>query len=151
MFKITDENINEVTNGLLLGKDFEQAGGIVSFQGTVRNHNEGKTVIRLEYDAYRPMAKKIGAAIVEDAIKRFDLLHAVCVHRVGALEINDTAVWVVAAAKHRKEAFEAAKHIIDQVKAQVPIWKREHYEEEPPKWIACHGCAEAGKRKEAGA
>lgn len=151
MFEITDKNINELTNRLLLGKTFEQAGGIVSFQGTVRDHNEGKTVKMLEYDSYRPMANKIGRAIVEDAIKQFNLLHAVCVHRVGTLEISDTPVWVVVAAKHRKEAFEAAKRIIDQVKAQVPIWKREHYEEEPPKWIACHGCAEAGKHKEAGA
>lgn len=118
------------------------AGGFVSFEGWVRNENEGRTVHRLEYEAYAAMAEKEGLRIVSEAIERFGLSAALCVHRVGSLEIGDMAVWVGACSPHRGEAFEACRFIIDQVKVRVPIWKKEHYVDGDSGWVNCERCAE---------
>jgi molybdopterin synthase catalytic subunit len=142
MFKMTKENINNLTElnaGIL---DNPTVGGIVYFQGVVRNHNEGKAVKSLEYEAYVPMANKIGEDIVVKAKEKFDIVDAYCVHRVGHLNINDTAVWVITTSHHRKEAYDASQFIIDTVKGEVPIWKKEHYVSEEPQWVACHRCNE---------
>jgi len=118
------------------------AGGFVSFEGWVRNENEGRTVRRLEYEAYAAMAQKEGLRIVAEAIERFGLTAALCLHRVGSLEIGDMAVWVGASSPHRSEAFEACRFIIDQVKVRVPIWKKEHYVDGDSGWVNCERCAE---------
>lgn len=120
------------------------AGGFVSFEGWVRNENEGRTVKRLEYEAYPAMAEKEGQRIVSDAIQRFGLTSALCVHRTGSLEIGDMAVWVGASSPHRGEAFEACRFIIDQIKVSVPIWKKEHYTDGDSGWVNCERCAEHG-------
>lgn len=120
------------------------AGGFVSFEGWVRNENEGKTVHRLDYEAYAAMAEKEGRVIVREAIERYGLSGALCVHRVGELGIGDMAVWVGACAAHRGEAFEACRYIIDQVKVRVPIWKKEHYQDGDSGWVNCERCAEHG-------
>lgn len=141
MFKIQTENINNIHSEII--KD-PSVGGIVYFQGVVRNHNEGKDVKSLEYDAYVPMANKVGQQIIDKAKEKFDIVDAICIHRIGHLAINDTAVWVITTGHHRKEAYEASQFIIDTVKANVPIWKKEHYVNEEPKWVACHRCQEHG-------
>jgi molybdopterin synthase catalytic subunit len=120
------------------------AGGFVSFEGWVRNENEGRTVHRLEYEAYPAMAEKEGQRIVSEAIERFGLTRALCVHRVGGLEIGDMAVWVGTSSPHRGEAFEACRFIIDQIKVSVPIWKKEHYTDGDSGWVNCERCAEHG-------
>lgn len=120
------------------------AGGFVSFEGWVRNENEGRTVNRLEYEAYAAMAEKEGERIVARAISRFGLSAAQCVHRVGSLEIGDMAVWVGTSSPHRGEAFEACRYIIDQIKVSVPIWKKEHYTDGDSGWVNCERCAEHG-------
>lgn len=140
MFYITNENINDFKANS--GPEIDTVGGIVSFQGTVRNHNEGHKVKSLEYESYTEMANKVGEKIVADAKEKFDIVDAVCVHRVGHLAIGDTAVWVYAFSHHRREAFEACQYIIDTVKDVVPIWKKEHYVDKDPEWVACHRCAE---------
>ncbi len=108
----------------------------------MRNENEGRTVHRLEYEAYAAMAEKEGLRIVAEAIERFGLSSALCLHRVGSLEIGDMAVWVGACSPHRSEAFEACRFIIDQVKVRVPIWKKEHYVDGDSGWVNCERCAE---------
>lgn len=118
------------------------AGALVTFEGRVRNHNEGLDVTSLEYQSYEEMAVKVGEKIVQIAKESFDIVDAYCVHRVGHLAIEDIAVWVVVASKHRREAFEACQYIIDTVKHEVPIWKKEHYVEKEPVWVNCHRCAE---------
>ncbi|MGE3891947.1 MAG: molybdenum cofactor biosynthesis protein MoaE [Steroidobacteraceae bacterium] len=113
------------------------AGGFVSFEGWVRNHNDGQAVIRLEYEAFAELAVKEGQCIIDEALQRFAITGASCVHRVGLLEIGDMAVWVGVAAAHRGAAFDACRYIIDEAKQRVPIWKKEHYASGDSGWINC--------------
>jgi sulfur-carrier protein adenylyltransferase/sulfurtransferase len=116
-------------------------GGYTSFEGLVRNHNEGLSVRHLEYEAFEPLAVKEGERIVAEAIERFGIERAACVHRIGDLAIGEMAVWVGTSARHRDEAFRACRYIIDEVKHRVPIWKKEHYENGDSGWVNCERCA----------
>ena len=111
------------------------AGGCVTFEGWVRNHNEARAVTRLDYQAFAPLAEGEGEAILAEATARFALRAARCVHRVGALAIGDMAVWVGVSADHRDAAFAACRWIIDEVKRRVPIWKNEHYSDGESGWL----------------
>jgi molybdopterin synthase catalytic subunit len=111
------------------------AGGCLAFEGWVRNHNEAREVLRLDYQAYGPVAESEGEAILAEAIAKFDLRAALCVHRVGALAIGDMAVWVGVSADHRGAAFDACRWLIDEVKRRVPIWKNEHYADGESGWL----------------
>ena len=126
---------------LRIGLEDPAAGGYASFEGWVRNHNEGHAVTRLEYEAFELLARKEGERIVAEAIQRFDVLQAACVHRVGSLAIGELAVWVGVSARHRAEAFAACRYIIDEVKHRVPIWKKEHYVNGDSGWVNCERCA----------
>lgn len=117
------------------------AGACVTFEGWVRDHNEGRRVLRLEYEAYPELCRTEGGRIVAEAVRRHGLLAAHCVHRTGALEIGDAAVWVGAVSPHRAEAFAACRYIIDAIKCSVPIWKKEHYEDGDSGWVNCERCA----------
>lgn len=119
------------------------AGGYVSFEGWVRNHNEGREVTRLEYEAFEELAVKEGERILDEAVQRFPIQHAQCIHRVGALALADMAVWVGVSSVHRGEAFDACRFIIDEVKHRVPIWKKEHYRSGDSGWVNCERCAAA--------
>lgn len=114
-----------------------QAGACATFEGWVRNHNEGQAVASLEYEAYPELAEAEGARIMTEAKTKFNLLAATAVHRVGHLQIGDMAVWVGVAAAHRGPAFDACRFIIDELKARVPIWKKEHYVAGESAWINC--------------
>jgi molybdopterin synthase catalytic subunit len=128
--------------GALRGELADPAcGGYTSFEGWVRNHNEGHVVTRLEYQAYEVLALREGARIVEEARQHFGVPQLLCVHRVGDLAIGDIAVWVGAAAAHRDEAFRACRFVIDEVKHRVPIWKKEHYDNGDSGWVNCERCA----------
>jgi len=116
-------------------------GAYASFEGWVRDHNDGRRVLRLEYEAYAPLAIAEGTRIVEEARARFAVTHLSCVHRVGSLAISDLAVWVGAGAAHRDAAFAACRYVIDEVKARVPIWKKEHYTDGSSGWVGCEACA----------
>jgi len=118
-----------------------RAGATVQFHGLVRNHNEGREVLSLAYEAYKEMAELEGKIIIDEAIAKFGILNAYCEHRVGHLEIGDVAVWVVAFSKHRNEGFLACRYIIDEVKARVPIWKKEFYCDGTDEWVYCPNCA----------
>ncbi len=113
----------------------DQAGALTTFEGWVRNHNDGQAVNSLEYEAHLELAEKEGLKIIEEATEKFDLLQAVCVHRIGHLAIGDMAVWVGVSSAHRDAAFQACRFIIDEVKQRVPIWKKEHYSEGPSEWL----------------
>jgi len=134
---ITDQPIDTVL--LLQQAHHPNAGGIVLFSGEVRNHNGGKPVLYLEYEAYVPMAEKIIQEIVQAAIQKWDLYYAAAVHRIGKLEISESAVVVVTSHSHRKEAYEANQYIIDGIKHEAPIWKCEHYTDGTYVWGKnCH-------------
>jgi len=121
----------------------DASGGFVSFEGWVRDHNEGRAVLRLEYEAYPALAEAEGARILAEARERFPIDAAACVHRVGMLEIGGIAVWVGVASAHRAEAFAACRFIIDEIKHRVPIWKKEHYTDGDSGWVNCEACAHA--------
>jgi len=118
-------------------------GGYASFEGWVRDFNDGRPVKRLEYEAYAELAIKEGERIVAEARARFGVAHARCVHRVGPLALGELAVWVGVSAAHRGEAFAACRYIIDEVKHRVPIWKKEHYLDGDSGWVNCERCAAA--------
>jgi len=119
------------------------AGGFVTFEGWVRDFNEGREVTALEYEAFQALAVKEGERIVAEAAARFPVRHALCIHRVGRLALTDMAVWVGVSATHRGEAFDACRFIIDEVKHRVPIWKKEHYLNGDSGWVNCEACAAA--------
>ena len=103
-------------------------GATVLFLGTVRDHNRGRKVLRLEYQAYPKMAEAEMAKIVEESKRRFGISQMAMVHRTGELEIGDVAVAVAVSAAHRAEAIEACRFAMDTLKQTVPIWKKEFFE-----------------------
>ena len=135
MFRISAEVLDPASLMRLLPD--ARAGACVTFEGWVRNHNDGQPVQALDYEAYAPLAEKEGARILAEAREKFSILGAVCVHRVGALALGDMAVWVGVTAAHRGAAFDACRYIIDEAKARVPIWKKEHYADGGTVWINC--------------
>ena len=112
-----------------------RVGAYASFEGWVRNHNEGRQVDGLRYEAHASLARREGDAILAEAMARYDILDVACVHRIGDLAIGELAVWVGATAAHRDAAFAACRHVIEEVKARVPIWKHERYADGDAAWL----------------
>jgi len=129
-----------------------RAGALVTFEGWVRDHHDGRTVTRLKYEAFDEMAISTGNAILEEARKRFAILKARVVHRVGEVGIGERAIWVGVTAEHRQEAFLACRWIMDRIKQDVPIWKQETYAGDADSvWvIAGEGSGQAASDYEAG-
>jgi molybdopterin synthase catalytic subunit len=115
------------------------AGGFVSFEGRVRGESGGRAVVRLEYEAYAPLAEAEGERILAEARERFQVLDARVAHRVGVLEVGDAAVRVEVAAAHRAAAFAACSWIMDQIKERVPIWKKEVFADGAAEWVNAAG------------
>lgn len=118
-----------------------KAGAIVLFSGEVRNHSKEKAVSHLIYEAHISMAKKMIREVVEEAKNKFNLHHAVCIHRIGKVEVCETAIVVVTASSHREEAYAANRFIIEKVKHEAPIWKNEFFEDGTSEWggnCSCH-------------
>lgn len=113
----------------------QTAGAFASFEGWVRDHNDGRAVDGLRYEAYIALAEKEGERVLQEAVDKFAIVDARCVHRIGDLAIGDLAVWVGVSAAHRGAAFDACRYIIDEVKSRVPIWKHERYREGAPGWL----------------
>jgi molybdopterin synthase catalytic subunit len=119
------------------------AGGYASFEGWVRDHNEGLAVSRLEYEAFEALAIKEGERVLAEALERFPIKRAACVHRIGDLAIGELAVWVGVSSAHRGEAFDACRYVIDEIKHRLPIWKKEHYANGDSGWVNCERCGAA--------
>ncbi|WP_326491683.1 molybdenum cofactor biosynthesis protein [Myxococcus stipitatus] len=107
----------------------EAYGGLVTFGGSVRNETKGRRVLRLEYEAYAPMAEKKLAEIGAEAAAKWPGVRLAIVHRVGVLVPGELAVVIAAAAPHRKEAFRGCEYAIERLKQDVPIWKKEFFED----------------------
>jgi molybdopterin synthase catalytic subunit len=114
-------------------------GGYAAFEGWIRDHNDGQQVRSLEYEVYEALARSEGERILAEAVERFGITGAACVHRYGPLELGDVAVWIGVGAGHRDEAFKACRYIIDEIKLRLPIWKKEHYRSGDSGWINCEG------------
>lgn len=113
------------------------AGGIDIFVGTVRDQTKGKKVLRLDFEAYEPMAISEMRKIAERASERWEVKNIAIHHRTGSLQIGEIAVIIAVATAHRKAAFEACQFVIDTLKETVPIWKKEIFEDGEV-WVAAH-------------
>lgn len=138
MFSLSNQKID--IDELKQGVTNPQSGGFVSFEGWVRNHNAteqdpNKPVTALHYEAHDKLAVQVGNDIIAQALKKFDINAASCCHRVGSLTVGDMAIWVGVSADHRKAAFEACEWILNQTKANVPIWKNEFYTDGESGWV----------------
>ncbi len=102
-------------------------GAACLFVGVVRNHNAGRQVLYLEYEAYEEMALAIMQVLADEVARRWPVTHVRLVHRLGRLEIGEASVAVAVTAAHRAEAFAACRFAIDTLKARAPIWKKEFY------------------------
>jgi molybdopterin synthase catalytic subunit len=115
----------------VLGRD---SGGITVFVGTVRDQDSGRSVVSLEYSAHPTAAARL-REVVEQVVARHPVQAVAAVHRTGALEIGDIAVIVAVACAHRGDAFVACRELIDELKATVPIWKRQVFTEGDEEWV----------------
>ena len=112
-----------VMEGIKAGAD----GAVCVFDGIVRNHTRGRETLYLDYEAYREMALTQMRGLADEAVARFGVREVALVHRLGRLFVGETSVLIVVASAHRGVAFEACRWLIDTLKKQVPIWKRETF------------------------
>ena len=103
------------------------SGALVIFLGTVRNHNDGRPVSGMTYDAHVSMAEKVLAQIEQEALERFDVRYCRIQHRIGPMTLGEPSVQIVVRAAHRGAAYAASRYAIDELKRRAPIWKEEHY------------------------
>ena len=115
-----------------------ECGAVNLFLGATRDHHQGRRVLRLEYEAYERMALDSLAALERAAAERFGLGHCAIVHRLGEVPVTEASVAVVTSAPHRAAAFDAARWAMDELKRNVPIWKKEHFAEGGAEWVAGH-------------
>lgn len=133
MVRITSEPIDQVA--VVEQVRSEAAGGVVSFLGTVRQLTSGRQTASLEYEAYPEMAERTMGEIEAEARRRWPIIEAVLVHRVGHLEPGQISVAIAVSCPHRQQAFEACQFLIDRVKEIVPIWKCENWADGESEWV----------------
>ena len=135
------ELVATVTGDVLDAKDAlafvadPRAGGTVVFVGTVRDHAGSERVTGLDYEAWDEQAQVLLRAIGDEMFERWPVLKVAILHRTGRLEVGETSVVVCCSAAHRSEAFEACRHGIERVKADVPIWKKERLATGDAHWV----------------
>ncbi|MFP4282093.1 MAG: molybdenum cofactor biosynthesis protein MoaE [Opitutales bacterium] len=110
-------------------------GAFVTFEGWVRDTHQGRAVLALDYEAFEPLAVKEGEAILAELRRDHAIADVRVVHRLGHLRLGACAVWVGITAPHRQAAFDAVAVLMDQLKARVPIWKKEHYADGTSGWV----------------
>lgn len=132
---VTEEPLDVQTVAKLV--EHRAAGAVVTFGGVVRDHDGGRGVCELEYVGH-PSATDVVASVADDIAARFEGVRAVAVsHRIGLLGIGDVALACAVAAEHRKQAFEACSELVDEVKRQLPIWKRQVFDDGAEEWVNC--------------
>lgn len=110
-------------------------GAVVLFLGTVRDHNDGRPVRGLHYEAYEEMAGSVLEAIAREAGERADTDQVAVVHRVGELAVGEHSVAIAVASPHRSNAYDASRYIIEEIKKRLPVWKHEHYADGEARWL----------------
>lgn len=125
-YRVTGEKISalDLARSLLARSD----GAVVTFEGVVRDHSNGRKTLYLEYEAYSAMAVRKMQEIGAEARGKFDIRSVGIIHRTGKLEVGETSVAIVVTAAHRRPAFEACHYLIDRLKQVVPVWKKEYFE-----------------------
>jgi MoaE-MoaD fusion protein len=130
-----DDSCYRITGEKISASDFAGSlqtpsdGAVVTFEGVVRNHSNGRKTLYLEYEAYTRMAIRKMEEIGAEAKEKFDINSVGIIHRVGRLDIGETSVAIVVTAAHRRPAFEACHYLIDRLKQVVPVWKKEYFED----------------------
>ena len=133
MYAVTDAPLD--VEALVRAVRDTSDGGLVTFVGYVRDtSDDGRAVTGLEYEAHRELALHVFGDIGAEAQARFGVSRVAIAHRVGSLALGEAAVAIAVAAPHRAAAFEACQYAIDELKARAPIWKKEHYRDEPADW-----------------
>jgi molybdopterin synthase catalytic subunit len=132
-------------NFLLSKAHHPEAGAVVLFSGESRISNLGKSVSHLEFESFEPLAEKMIADIVAEAISKWGLKYAFCVHRIGKVGISEPAVCILTASPHRKEAYTANQYIMHRVKHEVPIWKKEYFTDGSFAWGGNCNCVDPNK------
>jgi molybdopterin synthase catalytic subunit len=113
----------------------QAAGAIVGFVGMIRDHDSGRQVLRLEYSAH-PTAEHVMAELVAEVAAQSDGLRAIAAsHRIGVLEIGDAALVAAVAADHRGEAFDVCAHLVNTIKARLPVWKHQFFADGTDEWV----------------
>ena len=135
MFAITREPLDPQPLVEAVRKD--ESGAVALFYGVVRNHNMGRSVQYLEYDAYESMAVKKLREVADEVCAKFPVNGVAALHRIGRLGIGETSLLVAVSSPHRKEAFEACHYAVDRIKETVPVWKKEVWED-GSEWIEGH-------------
>lgn len=125
MYRLTDEPIDQ--QELLSAVADPAVGAVVTFIGLTRNHNDGRKVVSLSYEAYIGMAEKEMAKLGEEARRLWKVSKIAMIHRLGEVAIGEASVSIAVSAAHRAEAFEACQYLIDELKKRVPIWKKETF------------------------
>ena len=124
--------------------DHPECGAVLTFSGTVRNHHLGRPVVRLAYEAYEGMAQKEMEKVVNQAKEQWpDIRKVQVVHRFGEMEVGASSIFITVSTPHRVEGFAALRFIIDTIKRDVPIWKKEFYQDGESDWLhpeegCCH-------------
>ena len=113
----------------------DKDGAVVLFSGVVRNHDQGRPVAGLRYEAYEEMATAALRRICEEVASQFSIGDIAVVHRVGELSVGDVSVAIAVAAPHRDAAYKASREVIERLKREVPIWKRERYADGDEEWL----------------
>lgn len=113
----------------------EEDGAVLLFLGIVRDHNDGRRVSGMRYDAYVPMAEKVLWEIAAEAAARLGTDRIVVAHRIGELQIGEASVAIAVSSPHRAEAYEASRYVIEEIKTRLPVWKEEHYIEGDARWL----------------
>ena len=121
-------------------------GAVVTFEGTTRRFTSGQEVLRLEYEAFVPMAEKKMAQIADEIRDRWAIQDVAMEHRVGRVEIGETSLVVAVASPHRRAAFAAAHYAVDRIKQEVPIWKKEFFADGAV-WVGSEGEPQSAKRQ----
>ncbi len=135
MFEIT----NEVIQSSLIQEKYKNifSGAAITFEGRVRDHNEGKKVSKLVYEIYPELALQEGKKIIEEARSLFNIHDIYAVHRCGELNLGEVAVLIHVVSKHRDEVFSACRYVIDEIKKRLPVWKKEFYVDGYSEWVYC--------------
>jgi molybdopterin synthase catalytic subunit len=125
---ITSDVLDPAGLATAVAADTTSDGAVVTFAGLVRNHNLGRRVLFLEYEAYEPLALKALERIRSEALERWPDTRVGLHHRTGRLELGEASVVIAAASPHRAHAFSATRYAIERIKQIVPVWKHEHFE-----------------------
>ena len=135
MFSIVSKPLEGVNWAESLASN--QAGAFCSFEGRVRDNQDGRRVKQLEYQAHEPLCQTEAEKILDEAKSKFNIIDSACLHRVGLLNVGEVSVVVGVIAPHRDEAFKACQYIIDELKKRLPIWKKEFFTDGDSGWVNC--------------